>query len=162
VRPVASWGERVSHLAGETMTAETGREPSEFLKSGSGVYLTGRRSSFAVDECIVPSKSQGKFNTAVIPPYADSFLSVLCCVNSGHRARLFPLVLNIVAHRRSFATHVWHSSLRIEEGHGNVPAQNAVTVAFMGCFKQKHLPRRSVWVKRNVTAAYRQNPIPTR
>jgi hypothetical protein len=122
--------------------------------------LTSRRSSCAGNERKFLSKSQGKVNAAVIPLYADSFLSVLCCVNSGHRARLFPLVLDVVAHLRSFTTHVWHSSLRVlGKGHGNVPAQIAVTVALRGCFKQKHIPTRSAWVKRKVTAAHCQNPI---
>jgi len=106
------------------------------------------------------AEAKGKINAAVIPLYADSFLSILCCVNSGHRARLFPLVLDVIAHLRSFATHVWHSSLRVlGKRHGNVPAQIAVAVALRGCFKQKHIPTRSAWVKGKVRAAHCQNPI---
>src|SRR6266436_5770887 len=42
--PKTLWaGERAGYLAGQTTDGETGMVSSEFLKSGSGEYLTSRR-----------------------------------------------------------------------------------------------------------------------
>jgi hypothetical protein len=48
----------------------------------------------------------------IIPPYAYLFMTALRGVNSSHSPRLFPLVFDIIAHLRSFATRIWHSFLR--------------------------------------------------
>jgi hypothetical protein len=55
-------GERASHLAGQATDVETGMVSSEFLKSGSGEYLTSGRG-----EVKIGIQSHGTFAWAIIP-----------------------------------------------------------------------------------------------
>src|SRR5580658_3184064 len=55
---------------------------------------------------------QGNLHSAVIPSDAYQFVTCLRRDNRSHRTRLFPIILDVIARFRGFATPVRHGVLR--------------------------------------------------
>jgi hypothetical protein len=67
---------------------------------------------FSPDEREVVGGFQGNLNSAVVPSDAYQLVTYLRRNNRSHRTRLFPIILDVIARLRGFATPVRHGVLR--------------------------------------------------